>query len=190
MAQNFSAALDLIVTRNVDAVATAVAALKLPSPAYALCLWPAEDPCELSPYPLSVGLDVDRVAALSTQAPASAFRAAWNPAEYRFDEVDLDQPGLRATTGYIAAETTVADSLEKQGVLDPARWVLNKVARQLSEQPPLAPVTSDFLAFVLDHNFADFLLENLRAAAPDRVAETLRAKGLLPDDPSFGEESI
>ncbi len=65
--------------------------------------------------------------------------------------------------------------------------VLNKVARRLSEQPPLVPVTDDFLAFVLEHNFGDLLLENLRAAAPEHVVETLRTKGLLPDDPGFGE---
>jgi len=101
--------------------------------------------------------------------------------EYRLPEVPFDLHGLRDSPGYADAEVAVVDTLERQGVLDPATWVLNMVARRLSEAPPLAPVTDDFITFVLEHNFGELLLENLRTAAPPHVAEKLRLKGLLPD---------
>jgi hypothetical protein len=169
---------NFVVERNVEAISAPLRKLQIEAPAYAACLWPSQED-ELNAYPVSVGLEPDRQRARRSLTPSEAFRTVWNPNTYAIDGVD-PEPDLRADPDFIAAEAQVGAALDEREILDPPRWILNRVARRLTESPALSPVTDDFVAFVLDHDFDDDLLESLRESATPAVAQALRAKQLLP----------
>jgi hypothetical protein len=63
----------------------------------------------------------------------------------------------------------------------PYRFALNRLARLLSEQPPVAPTTDDFVAFLFSEDVAEELIDNLNVSASPQAASVLRTKRLLPD---------
>ena len=116
-------------------------------------------------------------------SPYRAFQTVWNANTYAIDLMS-PVPDLRAEPDFLEAELKVVAFLAGRDVLDPARWILDRVARELTLTPPIGPVTDDFVAFVLDEEFDEDLVSSLKAAAPPTVASALREKRLLPDDPT------
>jgi hypothetical protein len=173
--------LKVVVQRNAEAISHAVSGLALDDAVHAICIWPSEDPADLVAYEVDVGLERDRQRALEELSPYEAFVCIWNGSDYAFHDV-WSERDLRDSPGFDEAESRVVSELSRAGVLDPSRWVMNRVARRLSEGRPVRPVTDDFVAFVLNSGFSDELLENLRESSPPDVRRELRAKGLLPTD--------
>lgn len=174
-------ALELVERLNAEAAVSALRETDLPAdPLYAVCLWLPEDPMRLDAYLISAATEADRRELLASRSPYRAFHAIWNPMEHAVEEIDCRD--LRSCARFVEAVGVLASELKGRGVLDPARWALNRVARRLARSDLPVPVTPDFVAFVLDDQFSEDLLESLWFAAPPEGAESLRQQSLLPAD--------
>jgi hypothetical protein len=173
--------LDEVVQRDVSAVREALAAVALTEPAFATCLHYSRDsPDLLDPAAVYVGVESDRERALGVDGALERFCSVWNPMEYTGAEVS-PEPSLRDDESYVAREKRLVGALHEAGIDEPARCVLEEVARRLTESPAIQPVTQDHVAFVMDPDFGDDLVESLRGTAPPDVAARLRERGLLPE---------
>lgn len=159
--------LEYLVARNAEAVVKVLDAYAAPRAAYAACLYYSREHEHL--------LDVPAVYVGLAGGRGSTFNAAWNPMEY---EAELEPPGVR-DEAFVSAEERLLDELERHGCEDRARFVLNHVAREVGRAALSLPRTDDFLVFVLDADFGDELIANVRFAAPPGVADALDAQGLL-----------
>ena len=99
----------------------------------------------------------------------------WSPNWYPED--DLVEPPVIDDEEFAEAEQVLAEALEPL-VLDPYRWVMLRVARELNANPPVA-LTEDGLFFVLNEDFGDDVIDELRFVAPAEKFERLRARGLI-----------
>jgi hypothetical protein len=173
--------LEEVVKRDVDAVRAALAGVALLEPAFATCLHYSPDSADLlDPAAVYVGVESDRERALAAGGALEALCSVWNPMEYTGAEVSPD-PSLRDDASFVSLEERLVAALHHAGIDEPARCVLEEVARRLTESPAIQPVTEDHVAFVMDPDFSDELLESLHGVAPPAVAARLRERGLLPD---------
>jgi hypothetical protein len=139
-----------------------------------LCLDPGQDePVEIATMTLARA--ADRTAALADVDLDDGWPEAWNPVWCREeDEILLPQPATPATPAALLA------ALEDR-VLDPKRWIAMRVARYLNVDPPPVPATDDFVVFVLNDEFGDDLIDELRFVAPPETYTLLRERGLIGD---------
>jgi hypothetical protein len=185
-------ALGLVVESNLAVARRALATVTLPSPAYAIGIALGdEDRAHFELSSLYIGLEADRQWALAGLSPYEAFRVVWTAPDFaRFVDTRVERtPKLDAAVAllddYIAAHPEVLprDYYDpSEPYYEPAEWVLNHLTPILTRDPGIAPVTDDFVAFVMAEDFAEQMVANIRAAAPEPVAAALAAKGLLPDD--------
>lgn len=174
--ESVARALQVVVAANVAAVERALAHKQLDEPAYALGMPPSQEDGDLAAGPLLIGVTSVRERALAQDSAYQAFRDAWDvwrftrEAEATVEETSVWQEASELIAGHFADRDEIAN-----------RVVLSAVGRALTERPPLSPVTDDFLVYAFDEDYGEDLLVNLHAAAPERVARLLRARGLLPD---------
>lgn len=171
------AALELVLERDVAAVLEALRAFELTSLGYAVCLDMTQED-EFSVPGLSVGLEHDRAAILARGTGYDAWRSTWTPNSFTGGESQM--PFLSKRDPEFAAAQPVLEDRIGQLVPDAQRWVLNRVARAVSRAPMPFPVTADFVCYVIDIDFSDLLLEQLRFSAPPEAQAQLVQKGLLP----------
>jgi hypothetical protein len=174
----------VLVERCRRCVAEALDGIEPASPAFALCLFPSDDPDELAPVNIALGLETDRAKALE-KSPSEAFDDVWNPTRYSYISLDefsdpSDEPEFEA------ASATVLGWLDEALVADPARWVLEETAAALTREPPLELVTDDFICWVFEQGHE--LTTSLKWIAPPELQEKLAAKGLL-DDPEGDDDA-
>lgn len=177
--------LDRIVDLNVDLVKRAVASITVPSPAYALGLWP-EDPELLAPTVICIGLDARREAMLSELDRWDVCAQVWNVSDYDLDAVP--ERDARTIPEFASLEPLVRMRLRAAEVVDPAEYVLNRIASALSKAPIVEPRTSDFVVFAFNEDFGDCLRRNIEFAASEEALSQLEAKGLLPEVFELPEE--
>jgi hypothetical protein len=169
--------LERIVELNVELVKRVVSSMTVPSPAYALGLWP-EDPELIAPTVVCIGLDASREAMLSRPDRRSARMQVWNVSDYELDAIP--EPDPRTDPEFASLEPLVWARLRAAEVVDPTEFVLNRVALSLARAPVVAPRTSDFVVFAFNEDFGDQLRENIEFAASQEAVAALEAKGLLP----------
>ena len=169
--------LDDLVERISDRVRRHLARLTLPAPAYAVALVPAED---LFPFAVCVGLDPDREKARASLPPVIAFSAIWQSGEFAIQDVLDDDDEIDEHVTAVESQVQGSDVVDGMGSWS---YILGKVARRITLEPPLAEVTDDFAAFfAFAGDIDDLLLDSLRYSISPRVADLLRAKRLHPDD--------
>jgi hypothetical protein len=171
-------ALQVLITCNARCVIEAVSGLDIPAPAFAICVWPGEEPTELDPAEISLGLDTEREHLVSSLSPWAAWVEVWNPGGYRYTSIDFSDPS--GDPAFRNAADQLLQWLEPQ-VLNPARWVLEEVAAQLTRDPPAIPVTDDFVTYAFAQ--AEELTASLRWIAPPDLQRKLEQKNLLVDEP-------
>ena len=169
----------MVVERCRRCVAEALDGLELTSPAFALCLFRSDDPEELVPANIALGVEADRGRALENASISDAFDDVWNPTLYSYISLD-DFADPSAEPEFAGARATILRWLRATRFADPARWVLEEMAAVLTRDPPVEPVTDDFVCWVFAQGLE--LAESLRWIAPADVLEKLAAKRLL-DDP-------
>jgi hypothetical protein len=82
-----------VVDRCRRCVAEAVEGVEPASRAFALCLLPSDEPSELAPVNIALGLESDRERALGRATWLDAFDDAWNPTRYAYISLDeFDDP--------------------------------------------------------------------------------------------------
>lgn len=169
--------LNRLVVLSSRAVQVALSAARPPDEVYAICLWFTETDDSFVPAAVVLGRERDRRQALNL-SPVEAFFATWDangftggdvPVAISNDLAEFEQHAVRVREALIARDE-----------LEPGRWVLNRVARELSYEPKPFETTSDFVAYPLDGQLSDRLLESVRFAAPPAAVAELEAKGLLP----------
>jgi hypothetical protein len=69
----------------------------------------------------------------------------------------------------------------------PRDYVLNRVAANVGVAHPLRSVTDDFVVYAWPDSLGDELIANLKFSASADAAPLLRARNLLPDDPTVLE---
>lgn len=171
-------AVEVLVARCRRCVAEALDGVELTSPAFAVCLFPSDDPDELAPIDVGLGLESDRAKALE-KPPTEAYDDVWNPTRYTYISLpDFSDPA--GEPDFASAAGQVLSWLHDEGVADPARWALEETAAALTREPPLESVTDDFVcwAFAQGHE----LTASLKWIAPAELQQKLAEKGLL-DDP-------
>ena len=174
------AALATTVDRCRRCVAEAVEGVEPASPAFALCLFSSDDPNELAPVGTALGLESDRERALSRGTWLDAFDDVWNPTRYTYISLDeFDDP--RGEPDFDAASSALVSWLAKAGVRDPATWLLEELAAELTRMPPIAPATDDFVCWVFAQGRE--LIESLEWILPAETRAKLAAKHLIVDDP-------
>jgi hypothetical protein len=179
--------LERIVELNIELVERAVSSMTVPSPAYALGLWP-EDPELMAPTAVCIGLDASREAMLSGPDRGRTCMQVWNVADYDLDAIP--EPDPRTDPEFASLQPLVWTRLRAAAVADPPEFVLNRVALSLARAPIVAPRTSDFVVFAFNEDFGDQLRDNIEFAASTQTVAELEAKGLLParfEDPSEDE---
>jgi hypothetical protein len=150
------------------------------SPAFALCLFPSDEPSELAPVNIALGLESDRERALGRGTWLDAFDDVWNPTRYAYISLDeFDDP--HGEPGFDSAASALVAWLAQAGVGDPATWLLEELAAELTRTPPLAPVTDDFVCWVFAQGRE--LIESLEWILPTETRAKLAAKRLIVDDP-------
>jgi hypothetical protein len=174
------AAVRRVVDANLRIITSTLRTIKVPSPSYAVGLW-SEDPDLLAPTVVAVGLEVTRSAILRAHSPAEAREQVWNVADFALDAL----PEPRSDPGFVEHKADAREGLEREGIWDPARYVLNRVAKELGRDPPIAPVTADFVVFVFDEDFADELRHNIEYSASDLALAELDRMQLLPEFSDF-----
>ena len=161
-------------------VTEAVEGVEPTSPAFALCLFPSDEPSELAPVNIALGLEGDRARALGRGTWLEAFDDVWNPTRYAYISLDeFDDP--RGEPEFDAAASALVSWLGEAGVGDPATWLLEELAAELTRRPPLGPVTDDFVCWVFAQGRD--LIASLKWILPDETQAKLAAKRLLVDDP-------
>jgi hypothetical protein len=179
------AAVATLVARCGRCVSDAVRGVELPSPAFALCLFPSDDPEELAPVNIALGLETDRERALRGPTPFAVFDDFWNPTLYAYISLDeFDDP--RGEPDFDAASSALVSWLSAERVGDPATWLLEELAATLTRTPPVAPVVDDFVCWVFAQG--DRLMESLKWILPEETQAKLAAKQLLVDDPEQLED--
>lgn len=169
-------ALEVVVRHNVAALELALADVELTSSAYALALPPDDFGEVLSADVVYVGLEADRVRALAQETEWNAFRLVWDTNEWAIGPLMTEIEETAALAEASAVVVAYAEEIEEI----PNRLVLREVARQLTQAPPISPVTDDFVAFLFEEGFNEELIDSLEASATPSAAAALRAKGLLP----------
>jgi len=169
-----------LVDRCRRCVAEAIEGLEPASPAFALCLFPSDEPTELAPVNIALGLESDRERALARGTWLEAFDDVWNPTRYAY--ISLDEfADPHGEPEFDAAAAALGSWLADNGVGDPATWLLEELAAQLTRTPPITPVTEDFVCWVFAQGRD--LLESLDWILPDETRAKLAAKRLIVDDP-------
>ena len=175
------AALELVLRRDVELASRCLAELQPGEPVAAVCINLTQDE-SLGLPDLSVARESDwREVAEGVEGPDD-WLDVWNPAGYR-DEGWVDVPVIEDAE-FEQAEERVLAALEDR-VIDPYRWVMLRVARRLNAEPPVALV-EDGLIYVLNDEFGDDVIEELRFVAPPEKFTRLRARGLIgePEGPA------
>jgi hypothetical protein len=169
--------LEWVIDRAVENALQRLATVQLPSPAYAIALQ-AADPELLYAVEISVGLERDRQRILESASSEGAFYEVWNA--WEFAAGGDAEPQLAADEEFLRAQDAVREQLRSQGHVEPGRHVLKLIARRLGAEPPISPVTPDFVAYAFDDRFDEGLVEDIRfSGSPDALA-LLERKGLLP----------
>jgi hypothetical protein len=163
-----------LIDRITDEIRRELATVNLPSPAYAVALDASDG---VYPVMVSIGLEEDRAQALSS-----------TPADVRFDVVfdayafpimkDLEEDP--ETAALVKAAQSSWQAPEQTDGMGIEGYVLAGVARRLTLEPPLSPVTEDFVAFVFFPGADELIYDHLVYSTPPEVLEQLRAKGVLP----------
>jgi hypothetical protein len=169
-----------LVDRGRRCVSEALRGIELETPAFALCLFPSDDARGLAPDNIALGLESDRERAQGAESPFAVFDDVWNPTRYSYISLDefADPVG---EPRFDAASTDVLAWLDAERVGDPATWLLEELAAELTRVPPIEPVTDDFACWVFAQG--DRLIDSLRWILPAETQAKLEGKGLLVDDP-------
>ena len=171
-------AVTALVEINAASVGRALQGVEVPSPAFALCLGTSEDPEDLYPYVVSLGLEADRESIGRSGSPWVVWVETWNPAHYSYSELKAEDPPLDPRL--LTAAKELLPWLTEVDVLDYARWVLEETAAWLTRHPPVTPVTNDFVVFPSEQG--EDLMPSLRWIAPPEVQVQLEEKQLLVDN--------
>jgi hypothetical protein len=160
----------------------------VPAPAYAVAIF-SDDPDELAAASIVVGLERDREAALRSvlerDLPIALHNAAYSEALWRIWSPHLYgadvpyEPNLVFTDPeFVEAQEAAIEELDAQGIWDPQRYVLNRVAQRLGSGTMPFEVTDDFVVY--DYDEDDVACEeNIRfSAGPEALAE-LERNGLI-----------
>jgi hypothetical protein len=167
-----------LVEINAASVCSALQGVDISSPAFALCLGTSENPEDLYPYVVSLGLDADRDAIGRRGSPWVVWVETWNPSNYTYSELEAEDPPQDPRVADVAEK--LVPWLTEVDVLDYARWALEETAAWLTRNPPVTPVTDDFVAFPSEQG--EDLMPSLRWIAPPVVQRQLEEKRLLLDD--------
>ena len=108
---------------------------------YALGLVYGDGQDELEPAALHLAREAGRAAAQASGQP-------WNVNEWDGPELELD-PWPSDDDAFMLAGERLAETLEEHGV-NPVRWVLARVARELMSRPLPLTTTPDFVALPID----------------------------------------
>lgn len=165
-----------ILQRQVELATRALAAARPAAPVCAACLYHGQTELEtdFSLPVIALAPEPWRRELLGRMTPYDAFGVLLNPEEAPGEWVEPEHDPMQD------AGAVLVPALATAGVWDPQRWLLCRVARALTLAPVPEPRTSDYLAFAFDQDFDHALAENLRFAAPDRVAAAWERLGLLP----------
>lgn len=176
---SLQAELSVLVERNVESVVGALDGVDPSSPAFALCLETGDLPEEIYPIAVSLGVENDRKRLVESASPWEAWVEVWHSSNYTYLELETADP--IDDPEFAQAGREVMFWLAEVGVLDFARWVLEEVAARLTREPPLQPVTDDFVAY--PSHQGEEITRSLRWIAPTEIQEKLEAKRLLVDNP-------
>jgi hypothetical protein len=168
--------LERLVEWNIRLAKRTVANMTVPSPAYALGLWPGDG--GLADTVVCIGFETRRKAMLSSMDRLTAGAQVWNVSEFDVDAFLEPDPGTLPE--FASLERVLSARLRADGVADPTELVLNRVALALSNPPIVEPRTADFVTFVFNEDFGDRLRDNIEFAASKEALTELEAKGLLP----------
>jgi hypothetical protein len=182
--------LDWIVERLTDGVRRAIDGVSATEPMVAACLYYSADHADML-EPASMWLfTAERRREIVERYGSGASSEVWNFAEY--------MPGHEAwlpddfrDTAFEARERRLVQELGSAGCDEPARLVLNLVARGLQAHRWSFPVVEPFVTFVFDPSFGARLIENLEFVVDRDVRAALDEAGLWPEaDPDVaGYES-
>jgi len=170
-------ALALVVGRLATEIVAAAAALGIDERVDAICLYHLDDQEDgLVVPPLLVSTRADRDGAV---AASGDWVDAWDPNVFR-DEGEHDPPdALAGDEDFQGAWRRLHAGLESR-VMGPERWVLARVARELTHSPMPLATEQDFIVFAMDAaRDPELLLEQIEfAASPDGLM-SLGRRGLL-----------
>ncbi len=167
----------MIVERDVREVLDAVAGIQPVEPVFAVCITYTQGE-DLEVPGLQIGLESDRARILRGDPGEFGWVSVWNPSAYATEDVQLANLSSQDPE-FAAAQEVVLEALEGV-VLEPVRWVLSRVARELPAARMPFVVTDDFVTFVLDASFHEAdIIEQLRFVAPADVFARLRERGAV-----------
>jgi hypothetical protein len=170
-----------IVERLTDGVRLAIEGVSTIEPLVAACLHYSTDYPDLLD-PASMWLfTAERRRQIIERYGSNASSEVWNFAEYMpGHEVWL--PDDFRDTEFEAREHRLVRELRSAGCDEPARLVLNHVARDLQSHHWSFPVVDPFVTFVFDPSFGTRLIENLEFVVNRETRSALETAGLWPED--------
>jgi hypothetical protein len=167
-------ALRLVLRRDVEVASSCLRQLQAGEPVAAVCINLTLDESLAVPDLYVVRADEFRRAVEKLDDPEQ-WMDLWNPAWY--PEEDWVETPLVEDAEFAAAERVLLEALEPL-VIDAYRWVMLRVARELNAAPPI-PLAEDGVIYVLNWEFSDLLLDQLRFVAPADTFARLRRRGLI-----------
>jgi hypothetical protein len=181
LAHDEQATLDVLTEHIAGVVLAAAVRLAPAEPVAQLALLAgqAEADWDIAVPEIAVRTSAERDRALEGRTGTDRFDAAWTTAhDWATAEVRDPRPDAEVRVRLQGLH----DALAAAGILDPALWVLWRVAQELSLKEMPCPVTADFVAFVFDGDgeHEQTLADALAFAAPAQARAALVEAQLLP----------
>jgi hypothetical protein len=172
--------LDRVLRANRRIVEDAFERSGIAEPVFALALWPSQDPSDLSAVWPQVATDSDRarLAALGTTR-YERFRWVWNGAEYAITLETQDPAEIDGAFEFDSATLAQLIAEGSGGAEHAPLYVMRELARDFNERPPSVPLAEPFIAFALDRDVDEELLETIELVSSPSTRETLRDMGLF-----------
>jgi len=168
----------IVVDAGERAVRSALRAFDAPLGCVALALWGGDHPDDgVGAVAMQIATPGDRERSLALPE-SERFWDAWAAGAYALEH---ECEAIPETAEYVDAERRVFATLDELAE-QPSRVVLDRVAWRLTRNPPIAGVSPEFVAFVVDSQMSEDLARSLRYVTPPEVVNALRAQGFF-DNP-------